>query len=385
MKKLIAISITLALVASAAFAQVSVGGWGRADFIPFGYDGTYSYANTKVNWGNEPNFALNFSASGEQIGLVFNFDVNPAAIDGNAYVWWKPLEQFQLDVGRARWDVLRGPDAIESFHQYSNNKTQDEDAIFTRFTTTDWYQSDHFGGAVLQITPIENLYIGVAIPTGYTVGSPDNDVEYVYKRSSYAAGYNIDGIGLARVGYFGESGQAIGFSGQKETNRPKGQIIQGAFKLTAVEAIGADFGFTYALNQPDDTNNIGIALRLDAKAADGINIGFTFNGRFGGDNDKLKQPKEAAPFLAFYVNPEFDVGFATVGLGLGLDTTLYGGDGGFGFGGNVHISKNVGGGTIKAGVAITKEAEFKDMAKGGDGADSDVKFAIPIQLTYSFF
>jgi hypothetical protein len=383
MKKLLAISITLVLFASAAFAQVTVGGWGRADFVPFGNNGDISYADTRVNWGGRPNFALNFSASGEQIGFVFNYDINRSGIDGNAYAWWKPLDQFQLDIGRARWQVLRGPDNIESFHQYSGNKTQDEDAIFHRFETTD----SAGGGAVLQITPIENLYVGVVIPTGYSGASWEGglplapEVKDVYKAAQYGAGYNIDGIGLIRVGYFGQGGNQIGFDGQKETDNPAGQIFQAAFKLTAVEAIGLDFGFTYGLNQLEDTNAIGIALRLDAKAGEGINIGFNFNGKFGGDKDITLA---GAPVLAFYVNPEFDLGFATVGLGLGLDTTLYGGDGGFGFGGNLHISKNVGGGTIKAGVALAKAAEFKDVSKGGDGKDTDITFAIPVQITYSF-
>jgi hypothetical protein len=39
--------------------------------------------------------------------------------------------------------------------------------------------------------------------------------------------------------------------------------------------------------------------------------------------------------------------------------------------------QNVGGGQIKAGVALKKEAEF--------GNATDVIFAIPVQITYSVF
>jgi hypothetical protein len=43
-----------------------------------------------------------------------------------------------------------------------------------------------------------------------------------------------------------------------------------------------------------------------------LGIGFTANGWFGGDKDKL--PVTGASNLIFYANPEFDIGFATEGF-----------------------------------------------------------------------
>ncbi|MDR1218021.1 MAG: hypothetical protein LBK73_00235 [Treponema sp.] len=380
MKKFFIALLALALVAGNLFAEFSVGAWGRATFVPLRtyIDGNDDNANktgaaTEVGWGDLPNFAVQFSLSGEKIGFISNFDFAVPGRDGNLYAWWKPNDIFKLDIGWVRWDVLRGPDIFESFQnpKYTGSGIDLPDLVFNRFTTADWYIGGK-PGAVLEITPIANLYIGAAIATG-PAGSdgpksdpPGNyiaaEIEDVYKDSQYAVGYNIDGIGLVRAGYFGKANNGVG-----------DQVIQGAFKLTAVDGLLIDLGVGYGLEENrDNQNTISVGLGVQF-ATDLFGVVAGVGAWLGGDGEKAggEYPK-----LEISLNPYAPLSFATIGLGVAYGLEL-GKDDSSHIGFDVYILKSVGGGEIKAGVAAQIYPGAPDASK------QNIIIAVPIQLTYS--
>jgi hypothetical protein len=376
MKKFFVVLLTLALVAGNLFAEVSFGAWGRGTFVPFrayidgnNDDNSGSGAATEVGWGNLPNFAFQFSISGTHIGFISNFDFAVPGRDGNLYAWWKPNDIFKLDIGYVRWDVLRGISATESFQnaRYTGvGFTAHEDFIFTRFATADWWSTKP--GAVLEITPIPNLYIGAAINTGPGGNGPtylaSESLVDVYKYSQYAVGYNIDGIGLVRVGYFGNA--------NGDSNIGK-QLIQGAFKVTAIEGLQLDVGVGYSLEENrDNKNKLTVGLAATYKA-DVFGVNGAVGAKLGGDKDK---PGGDYPALEIAVNPYVPLSFATIGLGFAYGLEL-GKDNSNHIGFDVYIEKAVGGGQIKAGVTAAITPGSPDPAK------QNVVIAIPIELTYS--
>jgi hypothetical protein len=203
---------------------------------------------------------------------------------------------------------------------------------------------------MLQITPIENLYIGAAILTGW-----NGELADVFKYSQYAFGYDIPGIGLARFGYFGDQDQKI----------------QVAFALKAVEGVFVDFGFTFKTAEAlQDGKGDNIQINLVGSVDLGmIGLWFGIDGQFG---------KKDAGSLSFGLNPTFKLDFADIGLGFYM-TLSFVEDAKPSFGFDLYISKDVGGGTIKAGVA----AAIVPNETNGD--KTDIRFSLPIEITYSIW
>jgi len=372
MKKLLAILVVFALFTSTAFAaDIFWGGWGRANFVPVrvvmdgAADDTNIYSGTEVGWDSLPSFGIEFKLDGGEIGFFgkMSFEASDwgggVGVSEQVYTWWKPLDAFQLTVGLVYWDVLRGAGGAESFAGYANGGSFGEDAIFSRFNTVSKL------GAVLQITPLENLYVGAAIRTG---AGPGTKIDDVFKYSQYALGYDIPGIGFARVGYFGNNSQAM----------------QVAFKLTAVEALNLDFGFTYKTDsQVADAylNTIQVNLVADFAISDAFKVWFGVNGEFGGDWEKQtpgSDPDWEPEFakLQFGINPSFSLDFGTIGVGFYIGFPLVD-DAKASLGFDLYIEKSVGGGSIKAGVAVAIDPQGNDKNK--------VTFAIPIEITYSIY
>jgi hypothetical protein len=366
MKKLIAILVVFALFTSTAFAaDVFFGAWGRGDFVPvrFVMDGAADtndiYAGTEVSWGGTPAFGFQFDLNGGEIGFSGKIKFSNWFVgqDDLAYTWWKPLDALQLTIGWARWEVLRGAGGPESFAGYAKAGAFGEENLFARFDTTSL-------GAILQITPFENLYVGAAIITGVGLDTDwsttpptttyGTDIGDVFKYSQYALGYDIPGIGLARFGYFGDQSQKI----------------QVAFALKAVEGVYVDFGFSFKTAealQDGKGDNIQINLVGSVDIGDMIGIWFGIDGQFG---------KKDAGSLSFGLNPTFKLDFGTVGLGFYMNLSFVK-DSKPSMGFDLYLAKDVGGGTFKAGVAVGITPQQNDK--------SFVVFQLPIEITYSIY
>jgi hypothetical protein len=163
-----------------------------------------------------------------------------------------------------------------TYGSYSHATLGGEDDIFTQFTGGD-------SGLVITSKPITGLTVGFSVKnmlandiTAFHKTNNDNgnragDIALaskageVWGKFHLAAGYDISGIGLARVGFLaankathqnswtGANAKGIPYSTGGTTDAeksywssyafPTGNLIQAAFNLTAVENLTLDFGF----------------------------------------------------------------------------------------------------------------------------------------------
>ncbi|MDR1219835.1 MAG: hypothetical protein LBK73_09535 [Treponema sp.] len=387
MKKFFIALLALALVAGNLFAEIKVGGWGRADFIPLELftpaDGdSKATASTGVNWGANPRFGLSFEGSGDTAGVVITLHTEDGGISGdNTYVWIAPLSFLKFDVGYRYWDVLRGGFGLEGFNGYAGAAATGEDQIFPRFNTADtnsvWNSGkgendiSYHPGAVVEFTPVSGLSIGLALRTQLfntrynRPGNPD-DLADLYKGVQFGVGYDIENIGLIRVGYFGSKAGVWDRS------------VALAFKLTAVDILGLDVGFAYRLDGiVDDVdlegkNSISIGLGADIKPVSLFHIQLNALLKLGGDGDKAKGNEGFV--VETYLNPEVSLDFATIGLGFAWGANFAQDDNNH-LGFSLYLKKGFGGVTFQGGVGLNMQPS---------GSKKDSVFYIPLQLTYSF-
>lgn len=283
MKKALAILAALALVASAASAEITIGGWGRGIFAV-----SNSGADNATTWvGNMPSWDWGGKdaqgAGGARIGVTlagsadkvgFQIDLNGDGGSINAgdqqLIWAKPVDMIKLSLGRVQVDTLRGNAGFGSYNWYraygESRGIYGEDFIFFRLSTGIGAnkESNNRQGMIIEITPVEGLFIGVALRnvTGTDVNDGSgtdkawhtNQIDLVLPNGQYQVGYTIAGIGTIRAQYIG----LFNYDTGKNVSD-----IEAAFKLTAVENLYADIG--YHMDLADNSNKL-ISLYANYKA-----------------------------------------------------------------------------------------------------------------------
>ena len=220
MKKLLALTAVAALAASALPAEITFGSWGRALWVTAAnaYDGKDDTVVTDVkqSWGNEaPRTALSVRGNSDNVGFmldIFGNGWNGASLGDNYNIWVKPIDPLKISVGKM------------------DNTTLRNDAVFglwgwDRIGAVAGQEGWTFGGYMqstgvnFEITPVEGLYIGVALPldlngtdshTVYAVKKDDGTYEsdpYTHRsladawlNTAVVGGYNIEGVGTVKVG-----------------------------------------------------------------------------------------------------------------------------------------------------------------------------------------
>jgi hypothetical protein len=414
MKKTLIVSILAICLASPVFSQLRMNGWGRAVWIPVFYDQNEDWRSTvQSSYGDEPDIEFMFSASSPNIGIDVGVLVQAQQFNqiGNAKIWWRPNNLFRLHVGLGRVTTLRGKvEGSTGAYSYARGRVtgitvpsgkdepilqvSDGDGIFSRFNLSKM-------GAILEITPIEGLFIGAALAPEFTLNA-GLLAEDVYKGIHAAAGYEIKNIGHARVGFIG---------GGSETD-PSGKVgnaaqnwdfsydrrVEAAFALTMVPNLLADIGFKYSLerhpgvlDQPGFSleNPLYIAFGVKYTGIDSLTLGFAMDGHFAGTNEAADDPHPnntphvtSAPQIAFNIYPTYNIELGPLGAcDIGADFTYgvqFGDEEGvnnrqmLGFG--VHGQKQYGHGNIRIG--IYANAPMNEGQNWG--------MSVPVWITYSF-
>jgi len=262
MKKALAILMIFALVASVAFAEVSIGAWGRGIFVPVqannhGDDNMTSVQRTwdGGNWTTYDQDAMariGFTVAGNSDNVGFQVDLRAdGALELNdvAKIWVKPMDMVTLTMGQYFDDTLRGNTAFGSFdwlRAYGNNNG--EDITFTRISSSannKNYEVDP--GFLITARPVDALFVAVNFADAYGL------TENLFNKIQVQFGYDIDGIGLFRAQYYSQ-----------ELGDDADATMEVAFKLTMVENLYADFGFRMFLN--DDPGALGEAKEKDVSA-----------------------------------------------------------------------------------------------------------------------
>lgn len=203
MKKLIGTVAVAAMLATAAFAEITVSGWGRGIWAPIGYDGdakmTYG-----TSWGNLPRVGINVAGESENIGFLINFqgDGGVPGINDNAHVWGKPWDWLKITVGQFHDNMLRIDGCFGAFDWLRGGALGvGEDFTFKRIAKK---------GAEIALTPVDGLYIAA----GFDIEDvADRDFVDILKVGQYAAGYKIEDLLAIKAQYIGDiwRGEALDY------------------------------------------------------------------------------------------------------------------------------------------------------------------------------
>jgi len=283
MKKALAILAALALVASAASAEITIGGWGRGIFAVSnsGADNATTWVGNMPSWdwgGKDAQGAggarigVTLAGSADKVGFQIDLTGDGGSINAGdqQLIWVKPVDMIKLSLGRVQVDTLRGNAGFGSYNWYraygESRGLYGEDFIFFRLSTGIGAnkESNNRQGMIIEITPVEGLFIGVALRnvTGTAVNDGSgtdkawhtNQIDLVLPNGQYQVGYTIAGIGTIRAQYIG----LFNYDTGKNVSD-----IEAAFKLTAVENLLVDVG--YHMNLAENTDKL-ISLYANYKA-----------------------------------------------------------------------------------------------------------------------
>ncbi|MHB9293867.1 hypothetical protein Holit_02986 [Hollandina sp. SP2] len=380
MKKLIALSVVLVVLAGAGFAEVTVSGQVDAVVMPLqviapdGEDTLIGAGVGRNGSGDAPRVRIGVVGGTEQVGINFKIQFNPKSsnsatdprigIDDFAEVWWKPVSQLKIEAGKFVNDTLRGKIGDDNWQRYTVGM-KNPDGMFTRFSSGN-------AGFMLGLTPIEPLYIGVSVPSvvQFTAGFPDTvgsyysyegdttptaadaddftkvgNVIHTYEKIQAAVGYTIPNIGLFRVQYVGAS--HIDPEGLW-TNPLNVRRIEAAFAFTGMKGLVIDVGGKVPLafdtyenakayewdNDGDGKDNIPITHKVTGGTkyqapfqvslgagytADALDIKGRVDAQFGASKKMDNYEKNPGLDVNVHLWPSYNLGFATAGLDVGFN------------------------------------------------------------------
>lgn len=244
MKKALAILMGLALVACSAFAEVTIGAWGRGIFVPV-YNTAPRSNNAQafdtVSWGGtNPRVGISIVGKSDTAGFEIdpNWDGNSAGLSDQTMAWVKPFSMVKFTIGRAYEDALRGNACYGSWDWIRTSFTG-EDSVFARMDTgytrgqgftVPGSDSAANNGFMMTLTPVEGLFIGA---NAFNVKNEKS--AFIVRNSQYQVGYAIKNIGLVRAQYIG------GYTYDNE-KRDNGQF-NAAFKYTGTDNLYIDIGY----------------------------------------------------------------------------------------------------------------------------------------------
>jgi hypothetical protein len=420
MKKLLALSVVLSLVAGALVAQVpdgfKIGGWNRMTFLPIhsvftdGEDTAEAtsgipWTKVRVDLSDNYDFVGWRLDIGADAGLNFTDFSTPKAV---AYVgdfanlWIKPFKSdiLKINIGKFNEDVFRGKFGTDgNMDTFTASPNHNPDWLFNRFQGN--------GGMLLTSSPVEGLTIGVLANSGFDMPGTTSDTwnraqaEDVWKKVQVGAGYNIAGIGLARVQYVGAAQNFAlnpNFALNSNHTNPR---LEAAFNLTAVENLNVDIGakIPFAVTEDDaalgdDTKfqdpfqaNLGAKysfgdLGLEAVIYTAFAGGITPDGGDITANEGFKFEIRVIPsyyLAAADTTVAVELNFAATTSNI-VDGEEVDDSASSKFGAGLFLQKSVGKGFVKTGLTFTVNPEVK---AGTYMRDQFTTLTLPIVLEFS--
>ena len=255
MKKLIGTVAVAALLASAAFAEISFGAGYLNSRYFIGSDESGNVVSTfGQQWGlGGPRFsAFNISGDSEHAGFMGEIQHNGYdwAI-GQSFTYIKPIEQIQLIFGFTDQNYLRSDNCLMQFDYTRPGAFGiDEGITFDEFEVS---------GVGLVIKPIESLMIFAAYDVPFD-GSLGKLNEQIGRTGKLGVGYTIGDIGTIKAGVWA---QGKGYN--KDFEEKDGVNVEAAFDLTAVDGLFVTVGAKIPLGGAAYKKRLVDASGLDDK------------------------------------------------------------------------------------------------------------------------
>jgi hypothetical protein len=396
MKKLIAISVMIALIAGAVFAETSLAGAVESRLNVYkgvfgdhgeAYDGGFPKPKTGGEFGTAW-IALSGNNDDGTLGGMFRLrgqDITNADFRWHrVFVWWKPIPQMRLFLGQDADGMFEtGQLTSWAFHQGSESYlTVHNWDYWRKIFPGNW---DTFGAA-LSFYLVPGLDLNLVIPTGQPTGWPrhhnqavvrESELETIYPGSlQLTAGYNITDVGKVAFAWIG-SGENY-FSDDFEVGT-LGKIALSFYSGALVDGLQFQVGgSTDLLKGADDLAPINVGAAVHFGMGD-----FGVKFRAGCD---LDMTDAGALFLTANVMPTYvtPVGKVCLDIGGSFSKANKDADMEYGFWVNPYLKTGLSGGYFQVGIM------FLNNIAGGQGGDITVnvddkpRVYLPIILGFNF-
>jgi hypothetical protein len=385
MKKIIAISVMLALIAGAVFADTAVGG---------GVETRFSLAKQTGNDGDDPvmggsigaaQIRLSGSNADGTLGGMFNLRntdiVRSAQWFHRVFAWWKPVPQVRVWLGIDQDGLFDTANFVGwAFHAGDNDYIFNHHWDFWReIFPGNW---DGFGLA-LSFYPMPGFDLNVVLPTG-GVNWPQATSEQVGKAQLISGdGGMLPGRILLNGGYSLDFGR-IAFTYQgKDYVTEKG--LSGYGSLGAYDDLNGRFGLSLlftALEGIDILVGGSVVLATDMLISGGVGVVYNGDGFGVKVRAGLQMQGDADMFITANIMPFLAVGEKGQFL-FDIQITNDGNkDPGMGWAITPAYRLGIDGGAFKIGLQV-----YSNINSGGNsrisGADY-VKWNIPMLLAFNF-
>ena len=204
MKKLIGTVAVAAMLATAAFAEISFGSWLRVVAAPVAGDGDDIYSGMTNSWGGGARVArvdINGTSEDGKVGFsmsVFNDANNGIANGENQVIWAKPWDWLKVSLGVWDYTTFRGDLCFGSWNwiRPANWIFEDEGLTFDKLGAK--------SGMQLEITPVEGLVLMWNLPMSSWIASNWDKAYKMLEQSDAAVKYTIADVGTIKAGWGGK-------------------------------------------------------------------------------------------------------------------------------------------------------------------------------------
>lgn len=380
MKKLIAISLALTLVAGAAFAEVSIGGLIQAGATVISGSSAEDSVLGASGWNTG---RLQGTYTNDEGTFGAHVKVNAANewwANSFAYAWWKPISQVRVFGGINPF----GEFGINYIVGWGWHASDAEDFVAYNgygFTRSAWSYAgwDANAGFALTLAPIDGLAINVVVPYAASTEAAE-----VYNHTIAQLMYNIADVGEIGITYTSGAGYR-NWPAPNGTDDPG--AIRAQFYLTAIENLQLNIGLKYtfagdieiASVKTTYTPAIAAGFGLNYNISETIGVKARLAASFLGNTKKEGVTTDTPLHLGFDLMPYFDLSILKLFLNLGVDFTAETKDVDdsqiFKWYVNPYITKSAGGGTFYAGFQLYSDGKAKDATIG---------WGIPIGIQVGF-
>ncbi|MDR0708241.1 MAG: hypothetical protein LBF60_10300 [Treponema sp.] len=410
MKKFFIALLALALVAGNAFAELSWAGYAlNAVTLAAGStednsditagNGLYGLGRIQVTATNDDGTFGAYVRTGVNTGSGGDWGYR-------SYAWWKPISQFSVKVG------FIGDLAIHYVVNWAFHSSGAPDTVAYGGwgRAGGWSFDGEPTGALVTLAPIEGLSVKIAVPYA---GYPGPEAAEIYNHIIGQVTYDIANVGQIGVTYQSGAGYREGATTpgdwewvRKDPATSTVDVDEGEWKksadttgdptkdpgkvfaqfhLTSVDKLDLNVGlkYTFAGEYGEDAAKKSVTPPIVAgfgaayAVSDTFGVKACFHADFAGSS-KTGSVETKDPFkLGFDLLPYFDLSVCKVFVFMGVDVAIpdEGDDSTFDWFFNPYITKSAGGGTVYAGLQVYSD---------NSGADTIIKWAIPVGLDYSF-
>jgi hypothetical protein len=343
MKKIIAISVMLLLVAGAVFAQPSVGGNVRLGATLLQDKGTGDDAKAGGFWFNDANTKIEWSGDNAG-GLMKLHSVGQGKSPLNwtpdmfAFVWWKPSDQFKIQLGQnadgdwghaqiSGWGFNGEAQASVAYDQDSAGENGNLNGTTVNLARVSgaWWGGYDGRGAAITISPIQGFDINLAIP----FGEGSKAAADFYSNIKINFKYDLPDIGTIRLA------ADLKKDPKPATGTDNTKLIPDiyfAFYLSAIENMGIELGLSATgsrdnpldKDSPRNKDSDGKPLTNDKLA---VGIGYSLTADDLGLKARIgfipKVMKDAdGMLLGLELLPSYNLGALTVFVNFGFGTAF---------------------------------------------------------------